>query len=183
VERVVSQLVGYNPLWEAARARDGGEGRVFEDEAVLLATDFEGGNGTDLHRIGPDHYSIRLETEPGQHAYSGNGYYLCFGVHNRRGQGRTIHVRVQAPTRPEWRWAAQMRHMILRQGGEWRQLAPDAIQPVAGQGDTVDIAVPLPGEGSDGVVFVSNYHWWPYSEVVAWLRRLPASRARVTEVG
>ena len=180
----MSELSHYNPAWDQARARDGGAGRVLEDDSVLLATDFEGGNGAELRRIGPDHYAMRLETEPGEHAYSGNGYYLCFGVRNRRGAARTIRVRVQAPTKPEWRWAAQMRHMVLRRGGEWSQLDPEAIVPVEGAGDTVDIEVPLAGIGeTDGVVFVSNYHWWPYSEAVEWPRGLPAERARVSEVG
>jgi hypothetical protein len=55
---------------------------------------------------------------------------------------------------------------------------------VEGHGDTVDIAVPLPGaEDPDPTLFVSNYHWWPYSEAVQWMNGLPADRARVLEVG
>jgi hypothetical protein len=33
------------------------------------------------------------------------------------------------------------------------------------------------------VVFVSNYHWWPYTEMVAWLRGVPRDQAQVVEVG
>jgi hypothetical protein len=186
----MSGLSRYNPVWEQARARDGA-GRVFEDDSIGLATDFESGNGTDLRCIGPDHYAVTLETEPGDHPYSGNGYYLCVGVVNRRSEARSVLLRVQAPTKPEWRWAAQMQHMILRRGGEWSQLDPAAIRQVDGTGDTVDIDLPLPardggvgrGVAGDGVLFVSNYHWWPYSEAVEWLRSLPAERARVTEIG
>jgi hypothetical protein len=173
-------------VWEQARAQ-GGELRGYEDDSIELATDFESGNGTELRRIGPNHYAVTLETEPGEHPYSGNGYYLCVGVVNRRPEERSVRLRVRAPTKPAWRWAPQMQHMILRRGGEWSQLDPRAIQPVEGTGDTVDVEVPLPAGGSedgqDGAVFVSNYHWWPYSEAVEWLRHLPADRARVTEIG
>lgn len=179
----MSALSRHNPVWDQARAQ-GGAGRVFEDDSIQLATDFEGGNGTDLRRIGTDHYSVTLETEPGDHPYSGTGYYLCLGVLNRRSEARSIRVRVRAPTKPEWRWAAQMQHMIVRRGGQWSQLDPAAITPVDGSGDTVDVAIPLAGrDAGDGVVFVSNYHWWPYTEAVEWLRGLPVDRARVGEIG
>src|SRR5437868_6769607 len=60
---------------------------------------------------------------------------------------------------------------------------PRAIAPVPDRPDTVDIDVPLPGaEDPDPTLFVSNYHWWPYTEVVEWLRGLPPDRARVEEI-
>src|SRR5688500_10339145 len=68
-----------NPCWDTARS--GGDGsRIFEDADILLATDFEGGNGADWRALGPDHYSMRMEPEPGAHLYSGKQYYFCFGA-------------------------------------------------------------------------------------------------------
>ena len=175
-------LARYSPLWDQGRA--GTEpSRVLQDTTLLLATDFEGGNGAGLRRLGPDHYYVRLEPEPGEHPYSGNGYYLSVGLQNRSGPARTVRLRVQAPTKPEWRWGAQQRHMVLRRGGEWSQLDPAAIHQVEGTGDAVDVDLPLPGaDEPDPTLFVSNYHWWPYSEVVAWLQSLPPQRARVVEI-
>ena len=43
-------LAGHNPVWDRARAVEG-MGRVFEDGALLLASDFEGGNDTSLPTI------------------------------------------------------------------------------------------------------------------------------------
>ena len=50
-------LAAQDPVWDQARAQ-GVSGRVYEDDSLLIATDFEGGNGTDIRRVGPDRYAI-----------------------------------------------------------------------------------------------------------------------------
>jgi hypothetical protein len=178
----VAGLSGHTPLWDQGRA--GREpSRVLEDGPLFLATDFEGGNGAALRRLAPDHCYVRLEPEPGEHPYSGSAYYLCVGLRNRGGPARRVRLRGQAPSKPEWRWGPQLRHVVLRRGGEWSQLDPAAIRQVEGLGDAVDVDLPVPGaDEPEPALFVSNYHWWPYSEVVAWLRTLPRDRVRVVEV-
>ena len=74
-------LSKHDPIWDQARA--GGQGRVYEDAQILLGTDFEGGNGTDIRRLGADSFAITLEDEPGGHDYSGKPYYVCFGIRNK----------------------------------------------------------------------------------------------------
>jgi hypothetical protein len=48
--------------------------------------------------------------------------------------------------------------------------------------DTIDVEIPLPGVGEpDNTLFASNFHWWPYSEMVQYLQTL--TDARVHEIG
>jgi hypothetical protein len=174
-------LSGYDPGWEQVRS-DSTAGRVFDDGSLLLATDFEGGNGADFRRLGPAHYFMRLERDPGTHPFSGKSYYFNVGMRNRETLSRTVRLRLEAFG---WNYfGAQTGHVVVRRGGRWSHLDPSAIHPADGEADTADIDVPLPGAGEpDPVLFVSNYHWWPYSEMVRWLHGLPSGRARVREIG
>jgi hypothetical protein len=165
-----------NPCWDTARS--GGDGaRVFEDAGILLATDFEGGNGADWRALGPDHYSMRLEPEPGEHLYSGKQYYFCFGARNRRPTRRTVRIRLAAYG---WGfWAAQTQHVVLRRGGKWSQLNPAAIRPVEEMVDTVEVDLDLPGvDEPEATLYASNFHWWPYSEMVEYLRAREGLRSQ-----
>ena len=64
----------------------------------------------------------------------------------------------------------------------WSQLDPAAIQTVEGMPDAVTVDIPLPSaDDLEGTLFVSNFHWWPYSERVAYVRGL--KEARVREIG
>ena len=176
----MSGLHQYNPCWEVIRAQ-GSENRVLEDDSILIATDFEGGNGADLRRLEQDYYAIRLEPEPGKHAYSGKAYYFCFGIRNKRSAPRSVRLRIEAYG---WdgKWAEQTRHVVLRRGGRWYQLNPAHIHPVEGMADTINIELPLPGaDEPDNTIFASNFHWWPYSEMVQYLQTL--NDAQVIEIG
>ena len=171
-------LSRHNPIWDQARAGD--QGRVLEDVDILVATDFEGGNGADIRRLDGDSFAITLENEPGGHDFSGKPYYVCFGVRNKRMQSRAVRVRLEAAG---WgNWGAQTQHLVLRRGGKWSQLDPAAIRKVEGMPDAVTVDIPLPGaDDTQGTLFVSNFHWWPYSERVAYVRGLQG--ARVREIG
>ena len=177
---MMSGLCRYNPCWDTTRGEQA-EGRVLEDDAILLATDFEGGNGTDLRRLGPDHYAIGLEPEPGEHRFSGMGYYFCFGVRNLQDKRRSIRIRLEA-VGFDGKWAEDTRHVVLRRGRRWGQLDPAAIHPVSGVTDTIDIDLTLPAASDpDSTVFASNFHWWPYTEMVEHIQALDG--AEVREIG
>ena len=171
----------YNPIWDRTRARAADPGRVFGDRKVMIATDFEGGNGTAICAIGTDHYQIDLEPEPGEHRFQGVAYYLCFAIRNLRRKEARVTVRLRAKVHRNEKFHDH-RHMIVRRGGHWSHLPVEAIRPVAQSSDILDLDLALPAAGTpDDLLFISNFHWWPYSEVIAYVRSL--SGVRVREIG
>ena len=80
---MMAGLSQYRSYWDQSRAQ-GKHSRVYEDDEVVFATDFEGGNGCDLSKIGEDRYFLRLEPEIGNHSYGEMAYYVCFGMRNTR---------------------------------------------------------------------------------------------------
>ena len=176
----MSGLHRYNPCWEAVRSQ-GSESRVYGDDSILIASDFEGSNGDNLRRLDEDYYAVRLEPEPGQHIYSGKAYYFCVGIRNQRTEPRAVRVRIETDG---WdgKWAEQTKHVVLRRGERWIQLNPADIHPVEGMMDAIDIELSLPGvDEPDNTIFASNFHWWPYSEMVQYLQTL--TDMRVHEIG
>jgi len=167
----MSGLHRYNPCWEAARSQ-GSETRVYQDDSILIATDFEGGNGDNLRCLDKDYYAVRLEPEPGQHRFSGKAYYFCFGIRNQRTESRRVRVRIETEG---WdgNWAKQTKHVVLRRGERWTQLNPADIHPVEGMTDAIDIEIRLPSaDEPNNTIFASNFHWWSYSEMVQYLQDL-----------
>ena len=75
---------------------------AYEDDEIVIATDFEGGNGTDIRRFRTDEFGLVLESDPGDHRFAGVGYYVCFG---RREQAAfaTVHPRTLARPRAQRR--------------------------------------------------------------------------------
>lgn len=178
-------LSGYDPAWETARAM-ADPVRVYKDDSLLLATDFEGGNGTNPQCLGRDHYALHLEPEPGKHPFSGVAYYVCFGIQNCQPAPRTVRIRLVGHIWEIWRrrdWAEQTQHLVVRRGGRWSLLDPAALHQVEGATDTLDVQLPLPGADEPAsALFVSNFHWWPYSEAVRYLQTLDSRVARVQEI-
>lgn len=175
-----SAFATLNPIWDPARVA-GGDGRTYIDDRVEIATDFEGGNGTDIRRLGADHYSVRLEPEPGSHRFSGKSYYFCFAIRNLEQVERSVQVRVDAAG---WDYfGSETRHVCIYRNGTWTEFGEPALAEVVGYPDSLDIDLTLPaGSPSDASLFVSNYHWWPYTEMAQWARGLP-STAKVIELG
>ena len=66
-------ISNWNPNWDRTRAESGGD-YVYTDQDVLIATDFECGNGKHIRREG-DGYALDLEPEPGEHRFGGMAYY------------------------------------------------------------------------------------------------------------
>ncbi len=173
-------LADHDSRWETARVS---QAHIYQDADVCLATDMEGGNGSHLRRLGDGHYAVTLELEPGNHRFSGRSYYFCLGIRNQSRNPRDIVVRVVARSPGREAFAQGTRHVVLRHKGDYSQLDPAAIRLVPGQGDSVDITLHLPS-ASDGPLFASNFHWWPYSEVADYVRHLEDDRlARVHVIG
>ena len=176
----ISGLRHWNPVWDQTRAESGGA-YVYGDEEVMIATDFECANGTNIRPDG-EGYALDLEPEPGDHAYSGMSYYFCFGVVNKRDGARRLPVRVRGGMRDKF--AADQAHAVLRRGERWFQLAPERVRAVPDT-EILELELDLPGAGEpDPVLFVSNFHWHPFSELKPYLDRIGQHpEARVSSIG
>ena len=163
-------LAQYDPLWQPVRAT-GEPTRVYEDDQVLIATDFEGGNGAHIRRLGSGEYAVTLEPEPGEHRFSGRSYYYCVGVRSKRPAASTVRLRLEGHAHGTESFGRDVRHAVLRRGGTWSHLDPSAIRSLGDDALTLDLPLPAADE-PDPVLFVSDFHWWPYSEVAAYVRSL-----------
>jgi hypothetical protein len=171
----------YDPRWDQARVT-GDSTRVYTDDGIVIATDFEGGNGAHIRPLGNDRYALALEPEPGNHRFSGFSYYYCVGVRNRRHNPRTVRICLRAKTPGNEAFGTGIRHAVIRRGGSWYHLDAKDIQPVPGCDDCLSLDIPLPGAGEpDSTLFVSDFHWWPYSEVVDYMHGLDGVLVR--EIG
>jgi hypothetical protein len=74
----------YNPIWDQARCHL--PDRTYEDEGLVFASNFECGNGRRFRKLAEGRYTFDLEPEPGNHVYSGRGYYFCFALLNKLDQ-------------------------------------------------------------------------------------------------
>ena len=181
----MSVLHTYDPGWEdVRRAATAHPARVYEDDALLIATDFEGGNGHAIERLGEDRFTIHMEPDPGEHRFKGVGYYVCVGLRNTSGAARRLRLQLTAHIHRGESWLGQ-EHMVLRQAGRWRHLDPAAIGRA---GDALELTLELPagGDAESDTLFVSNFHWWPFSERLRYLERLVRradSRVRVKVIG
>jgi len=173
-------LADYDPRWEPVRASDT---RIFRDSDVLIATDMEGGNGVNPRRLTEGHYAVTLEPEPGSHRFSGYSYYFCMGIQNLREDPQEIIVQLEAHSPGSEQFGRGTRHVVLRHRGRYSQLVPGAIRLVPELDDAVDVTLVLPS-ASAGPLFASNFHWWPYSEVADYVRRLEQdAHTRVRIIG
>ena len=165
-----------NPIWDQTRANDG-QDRVYEDDGVLIATDFECGNGKSIRQTGTDAYALDLEPEPGEHQFSAKSYYFCFGVRNKRSEPRTVVVNLR--NEGLLQWYEQTQHVVTRRGEEWGHLPPEAFRGFPDE-ERLELTLDLPGADDPApVLFCSNFHWYPYTELMAWLDELSAADPRV----
>ncbi len=178
-------LSKHNPVWDQTRrARAHEQGYVLASDSVLLATDFECANGRNIRQNGPDSFEMDLEPEPGDHRFSGLSYYYCFGVANR-GEARRIQVTLHSHMGDVERGIGHgTAHAVVKQGDVWGQLPPDNIR-CAGEGTDLELTLDLPpADDPDPVLFISDFHWYPYTEMAQWVASLrDDSRVRVSVAG
>jgi hypothetical protein len=176
-------LAGFGRDWDQTRRAEGISSRSLELEDIAMTSEFEGGNGMDMSRIGPDHYFVRCEPDPGEHRFSGKSYYFCFAIHNPLPVQRRVTVRIAAAG---WNYfGLQSRHYIMRRGDSFEVVGAECCRRVGADNETdlldIDVLLP-PGEEKDPVV-ISNFHWNRYTELRHWLASLPADKARLKEIG
>ena len=77
-------------------------------------------------------------------------------------------------------WGEQSASFQVRHRGEWSEIPTGDIHRVPDLPDSLDLDLTLPpgGREQDGTIFVSNYHWWPYTEMLDWLQAADAGTVR-----
>jgi len=179
-------LSKYNPAWDQSRrARADAEGYVLASDGVLLATDFECANGHNIRQSGPDSFEIDLEPEPGDHRYGGLSYYYCFGVANLGPKVRRVRVALHSYMGDiETGIGEGTAHAIVRRGSGWGQLPLENVRSV-GDGNSLELTVDLPpADDPNPVLFLSDFHWHPHTEMVQWVTGLSGdSGVRVSVAG
>lgn len=175
-------LRDFGAEWDQTRRIEGIASRSLELDDISMTSEFEGGNGMDMGRIGPDHYFVRCEPDPGEHRFSGKSYYFCFAIRNPYAVQRKVTVRIAAAG---WNYfGSQSQHYVIRRGDSFQVVGSEFCREVHADNETdlldIDILLP-PGDEKDPPV-VSNFHWNRYTELREWLARLPVDTAQ-REVG
>lgn len=177
-------LASFGKDWDQTRTKEAIAGRSLSLDDISMSSEFEGGNGMDMDRLGPDTYFVRCEPDPGAHRFSGKSYYFSFAVHNPQPVARKISIQIAAHG---WNYfGTQTQHYITRRGASWQVFGAEFCRPIRADNepDTVEIDVLLPpGTEPDAVVVISNFHWNRYTELRDWLTTLPAGTARQRDVG
>ena len=83
----------YKAIWD--KSRSALAGTVYEDGEIVLASNFECGNGYNFRKVGPDRYFIEIEPEPGEHSFSNQGYYFCVAVLNKLDRRRSVTIELK----------------------------------------------------------------------------------------
>ncbi len=166
----------YNPIWDRSRAHM--PGRVYEDDSLTIVSNFECGNGYHFRRLGTNHYAFECEPEPGAHVFSGLGYYFCVALLNKEEQTRRVTVEVTGSGKGE-HFGRDTRFAILKRGNNWSHIPDEYVLAPKDEGTAV-FQVDLPRRSeTDPVIFVSNYHWYPYTEMGAYLQELTTRRPEI----
>lgn len=177
----------YDPIWDQSRREF--PNTTYEDDELFLASNFECGNGRNFRKLANDRYAVDLEPEPGKHVYSGRGYYFCFAVRNKLDEPRTVTIEIASVWPPGREPHSNNEHVIVKRGGTWSQLprthilSPPDKSGVVFQGM---FRLDLPADDDpDPVLFVSNYHWYPYTEMAQYLKTLARERSdvRLSSIG
>jgi hypothetical protein len=174
-----SGLKTYGKEWDQTRRDEKIASRTLELDDISITSEFEGGNGMDMGRIGPDRYFVRCEPDPGEHRFSGKSYYFCFALWNPLPITRKVSVQIAAHG---WNYfGLQTQHYTARRGNASRVLGAEYCRRIHADNETdlveIDITLP-PGTAEDPVVVVSNFHWNRYTELREWIATLPAGAER-----
>jgi hypothetical protein len=178
-----TRSIGFGDDWDQTRRDENVASRTLELDDIWITSAFEGGNGNDMYRIGPDHYFVRCEPDPGEHRFSNKSYYYCFAIRNAYPVQRKVTVRIAAAG---WNYfGSQMQHYVTRRGDDYHVVGADHCRRVHAdnEADLLDIDILLPAGTEKEPLVVSNFHWNRYTELQAWIATLPSGRATVREVG
>lgn len=181
---------GHNPLWDSAR--ENLTDRIFEDDEIVLTSNFECGNGYQIRRLSGCAYEIHIEPEPGNHHFSGSGCYFCFSASNKTDEPLTVLFEIRAADGswdrqrrekidaflvdhpgevPPFSFEGSSRFAIVRDGDNWVHVPEERMRRAMDHhGLAFSFDLP-PRSGHPAPLYFSNYHWYPYTEMSSYLKR------------
>mgnify|MGYP001460693824 CR=1 FL=1 len=189
----------YNPIWDTTR-RSFPE-RAYEDDDVILASNFECGNGYNFRKLPSGRYAVDIEPEPGDHHFSGSGCYFCFVALNKHDTPRTIAFDIRAQDAswdrqrrdrietfltehpnevPPLSFEGSSRFAIARSGDIWTHVPDDQmLRAIDYHGLAFSYDLP-DGSEDHAATYFSNYHWYPYTEMTNYLKRQAEQHPQIT---
>ena len=165
----MSALSAFVPDWDQSRVSSGRD-YTYQDESILIATDFECGSSEEIFKVGDDSFQMGCEPEPGtEHRFAGKATYFCVGLHNKRKTPRRIRLTVLNLTHD----LKETRHVTVRQGADhWSHLPHRDVTPNTDRKELrLDVDLP-PFSGMDSVIFLCNFHWYPYTDMRRYLMKV-----------
>jgi len=160
----LSNLVSH---WDQSRVAQKAD-YWYEDDAILIATDFECGSGADITELGQDTFGMRSQPEPGHdHPFAGKSTYFCVGVHNKLEESRRVQLVITEFTHD----LDQVKYITVRQGHDhWYRLPLEDVVADTESGQ-LRLGIDLPPfQGPDSVLFLCNFRWHPYTDMAHYLR-------------
>jgi len=157
------------PYWDRSRASKG-KNYSYEDKDILIATDFECGSGEEIVKVNDNSFQMRSETEPGKgHRFEGKSTYFCVGLHNKLKKPTRIRLTILNFTHD----LKETKYITVRRGADdWYHLPLDDVTPDTDKKELrLDVDLP-PFKGSDSVVFLCNFHWYPYTDMMRYLKKV-----------
>ena len=169
-EKVLKKITDfYNPIWDTTR-KDLAD-CLYEDDSVILASNFECGNGFHFRKTKGAHYVVDIQPEPGNHIFSGKGFYFCFAALNKKDTPERIVLEVRRPNGS----ILATKFVIVKHGSQWSHLPKNQMRP---EGAFFEAELP-PRSDTQPVRYFSNYHWYPYTEMAAYVKELASQRQGV----
>ena len=170
----MSSLSTFEDHWDGSRALLGAK-YFYEDEEILIATDFECGSGEEILKSEDDTFLMRSETEPGRgHIFEGKSTYFCVGIHNKRKTSRRIRLVISNFTH----CLDDTKYITVRQGVDtWSHLPLEDVTAEVfrsidrhTQEGELRLSVDLPPWGGrDSALFLSPFHWYCYTDMSRYL--------------
>ena len=179
MSKIADTLTG----WDRTRAQLGRKDYALETEEIELATDFECGNGSHLRQVGSLHYALDGEAETGtDHPFGGKCSRFCFAVRNKHPVETEVTVDVCRYTHD----LPQTKHISVWNTTDWWNLPVTAITLLPDE-ETVRIRLRLPPSDEErGTLFVCNFHWYPFTQMVKWMKEMVCAhpnRAQLKSIG
>jgi hypothetical protein len=154
------------------------KGNTARAHGWTVTSDFEGGNGEHVAITSEHAATWSPEADPGED-YDGGAYYTCCRVANEAVGARSITLDIRAHHEPVWKgWSMGLGSPLLviaeeadgADPGAWRQIPASEMET---SDDVIRASAAVP---AGGVLYVSNFYWYPASRSQARLRAIAAAR-------